>query len=307
MANTYYDSQLTAAEIEAVLKAINGILTPANNGKVLAINNGKLEARSVQWGGGEPTIEPLTVTANGTYTATSGIDGYSPIVVNVSGGGGGDIPLLSDSQWHALTSQQKRSYGLVAIQDAITGYIRGKLVNGANYIGEIVQSGTGSASISDSIIVSGSYVLVVLALNSEASTYQLDIDAKINGSSITGETIIFNSYSGSGTNRRNYRLNQYSVTVSSGDTISIEVTDRSGYSSFVWALIDASALSLDKAISTADATAFGTNVNSGFVLMGTFDSSSGGTIELEGYTANDTVITANPGTNYKSAYIFWFV
>lgn len=307
MANTYYDSQLTAAEIEAALEAIDGVIIPANNGKVLAINNGKLEARSVQWGGGEPTIEPLTVTTNGTYTAPSGIDGYSPIVVNVSGGGGGDIPLLSESQWNALTTQQKRSYGLVAIQDAITGYIRGKLVNGADYVGGIVQSGTGSASISDSITVSGSYVLVVLALNSEASTYQLNIDAKISGTSVTGETVIFNNYSGSGTNRRNYRLNQYSVTVSSGDTISIEITNRSSYSSFVWALIDTSALTLDKAISTADAVASGSNVNSGFVLMGTFNSSSGGTIELEGYTANDTVTTANPGTNYKSAYIFWFV
>lgn len=54
MANTYYDSQLTATEIEAVLEAINGILTPANNGKVLAINNGKIEARSVQWGSDLP-------------------------------------------------------------------------------------------------------------------------------------------------------------------------------------------------------------------------------------------------------------
>lgn len=86
MANTYYDSQLTAAEIEEVLEAINGILTSANNGKVLAISNGRFEARSVQWGGGEPTIEPLSVTANGTYTAPSGVDGYSPITVNVSGG-----------------------------------------------------------------------------------------------------------------------------------------------------------------------------------------------------------------------------
>lgn len=54
MANTYYDSQLTAEEIEEVLEAINGILNPANNGKVLAINNGKLDARSVQWGGDLP-------------------------------------------------------------------------------------------------------------------------------------------------------------------------------------------------------------------------------------------------------------
>ena len=83
MANTYYDSELTAEEIEEVLEAINGILTPANNGKVLAISNGKLEARSVQWGGGAPVIEALSVTANGTYTAPSGVDGYSPVTVNV--------------------------------------------------------------------------------------------------------------------------------------------------------------------------------------------------------------------------------
>ena len=36
-----------------------------------------------------PVINPLTVTENGTYTAPSGVDGYSPVTVNVSGGGGG--------------------------------------------------------------------------------------------------------------------------------------------------------------------------------------------------------------------------
>ena len=88
MANTYYDSQLTAAEIEAALEAIDGVIVPANNGKVLAINNGKLEARSVQWGGGGAAIQPLSVTQNGTYTPPSGVDGYAPVVVNVSGGSG---------------------------------------------------------------------------------------------------------------------------------------------------------------------------------------------------------------------------
>ena len=95
MANTYYDSELTAEEIEEVLEAINGILTPVNNGKVLAISNGKFEARSVQWGGGgEAVIEPLSVTENGTYTAPPGVDGYSPVTVNVSGGGGGSGNIL---------------------------------------------------------------------------------------------------------------------------------------------------------------------------------------------------------------------
>lgn len=85
MANTYYDSQLTAEEIEEVLKAINGILIPANNGKVLAISNGKFEARSVQWGGGSAVVQPLSVTQNGTYNPPSGVDGYAPVTVNVSG------------------------------------------------------------------------------------------------------------------------------------------------------------------------------------------------------------------------------
>ena len=87
MANTYYDSQLTAAEIEAALEAIDGVIVPANNGKVLAINNGKIEARSVQWGGGSSVVQPLSVTQNGTYNPPSGVDGYAPVTVDVSGGG----------------------------------------------------------------------------------------------------------------------------------------------------------------------------------------------------------------------------
>lgn len=34
-------------------------------------------------GGGEPVITELTVTQNGTYTASDGVDGYSPVTVNV--------------------------------------------------------------------------------------------------------------------------------------------------------------------------------------------------------------------------------
>ena len=33
--------------------------------------------------GGEPVITELTVTQNGTYTASDGVDGYSPVTVNV--------------------------------------------------------------------------------------------------------------------------------------------------------------------------------------------------------------------------------
>ena len=84
MANTYYDSDLTGEQIEQALEAINGVIAPANNGKVLAINNGRIEARSVQWSSGA-VVQPLSVTQNDTYNPPSGVDGYAPVTVNVSG------------------------------------------------------------------------------------------------------------------------------------------------------------------------------------------------------------------------------
>lgn len=38
--------------------------------------------------GGESVIQPLSVTANGTYNPPSGVDGYAPVTVEVEGGGG---------------------------------------------------------------------------------------------------------------------------------------------------------------------------------------------------------------------------
>lgn len=35
-------------------------------------------------GGSDPVISPLSVTENGTYTAPAGVDGYSPVTVNVT-------------------------------------------------------------------------------------------------------------------------------------------------------------------------------------------------------------------------------
>ena len=46
--------------------------------------------------GGSAVIQSLTVTENGTYTAPSGVDGYSPVTVNVSGGG--DTPIPDDGK-----------------------------------------------------------------------------------------------------------------------------------------------------------------------------------------------------------------
>lgn len=61
-----------------------------NNDHTSVTNPWVLEYTVISSGGGTITTEPLTVTANGTYTAPTG-KAYTPVTVNVSGGGSGNI------------------------------------------------------------------------------------------------------------------------------------------------------------------------------------------------------------------------
>lgn len=82
-------------------------------------------------GGGEPTLITKTVTTNGTYDASSDdADGYSSVTVNVPAG----AEIIAKADWDAMTTAQKQAKGLVGIQDSQSGFNRGMLVNGADYI-----------------------------------------------------------------------------------------------------------------------------------------------------------------------------
>ena len=161
MANTYYDSQLTAEEIEAALEAIDGVIVPANNGKVLAINNGKIEARSVQWGGGGAVVQPLSVTQNGTYNPPSGVDGYAPVTVNVSGGGSDIDPNYSCLYSYYVTKSSGSLYP--SASESYTVTTAGKYI-AINYI---VNGEASTKAIENSISTSG----VVVAQDSVAHDY----------------------------------------------------------------------------------------------------------------------------------------
>lgn len=61
-------------------------------------------------------------------TTVYGVDFYvDSFIIN-------GINILSRSAWNALTTQEKQSFGLVAIQDFDFGFERGILVNGADYV-----------------------------------------------------------------------------------------------------------------------------------------------------------------------------
>lgn len=171
-----------------------------------------------------------------------------------------------------------------------------------------VYKGTAASSAQFTVPRSGYFKLIVIALNSEASTYALNLTVQVNGNSVEPETVAYNEYSGSGTNRRNHRVIAYRAIFSVGDTVQIDLTERSGYTSFVYALLDETYQfgSLMQAVTTADATASGSYSADAIALYGTFNSSAGGTVQIADAAAGTTVTTDNPGTNYKSAYIFWF-
>lgn len=251
------------------------------------------------------TIDPLNVTRNGTYTPSGTTLGYGPVTVNVPSGG---VALLTRAEWNALTTAQKQAYGLVAIEDTTTGFDRGELVYGGDYIesAELLQSGTAKNNANISCEHTGAYKLFVLAVNSEASSYSLNISASLNSNVLTEETSQYNEYHSSGDNRRNYRMNVYDINIAVGDNLQITLTAYNSHSSFVFGIISSGFWNIGKILTTPDDPTSGSNAHDGMVVYGTFNNDQGGTITVDDYTATDIITTADPGSSYKSSYIFWF-
>ena len=81
----------------------NAIRTKGGTSEQLEFPDGFVSAiGDIQTGGGV-TVEALSVTENGTYTAPTG-KAYSPVTVNVSGGGTDDLLLLEQGQLTTRTS-----------------------------------------------------------------------------------------------------------------------------------------------------------------------------------------------------------
>lgn len=171
-----------------------------------------------------------------------------------------------------------------------------------------VCAGTAASSAQFAVPRAGYFKLIVIALNCEGSTYALNLAVQVNGNPVESETVAYNEYSGSGTNRRNHRVIEYCAIFAAGDTVTINLTERSGYTSFVYALLDGtySFGSLAQTVSTADATASGSYSEDAVVLYGIFNSSAGGTIYIADVAAGTIVTTDYPGQSYTAAYIFWF-
>lgn len=117
-----------------------------------------------------PVIAPLSVTANGTYTAPSGTDGYSPVTVNVSGvTPTGNIDITTTDQVDVT------NYATAKVVDAdlvaanikknvnilgVTGTYEGGSAGGAYDILATIVGGTQSLAITDASGGGGGFELV---------------------------------------------------------------------------------------------------------------------------------------------------
>ena len=83
--NGTYTAHSTVAGYKTVVVNIPlDSITITENGHYTHSNNGGYNDITVDvQGGGQAVIQPLTVTANGTYTVPSGVDGFNPIIVQV--------------------------------------------------------------------------------------------------------------------------------------------------------------------------------------------------------------------------------
>lgn len=251
------------------------------------------------------TLVSKTVTENGVYhPADDGADGYDAVTVSVGG-----VSVIPEADWDAMPTAQKQAYGLTVIQTASSGYQRGIYVNGGDYFAGIVQTGSGVSEAT--FTASGDGVqLLVIALNAEASTYDLTVSASRNGTAMTGETLGYHAYAASGDDRRNYRVNVYGAHIASGDEIHITLADRGRYGTFAYAVLECTLSELLCAHTTCDAAASGAYESSAVAVCGTFKNTNAGTpvgsiASVAPCSARETVTTEYPGNRYSSGFIFW--
>jgi len=174
-------------------------------GKTAYVNGSKVVGTA---SGGSAVIEPLSVTQNGVYSAPSGVDGYSPVTVNVSGGGGSSYRLLDSREFEISTTSTSTatvaSYTvdndgagilhdgmlMIAIRDKQSGYRYGYFACSVSWV--LVVNSTGGTPTTVRIggkwtnsgiaTGSGTYGVYSQVTNLTASSISIDIRTRYSNS-----------------------------------------------------------------------------------------------------------------------------
>lgn len=168
------------------------------------------------------------------------------------------VELISADDWEALTTEQKRAKGLVAIQSSSTGYIRGDLVNGADYspIPSLVHSSTRSAGSTGSLTYTfeeyGTYQIIAVALPGTAGWSENNMVLTHNGLNIVDNVYFsspgYDSSTGTG-NLKGLVFKYTEISANNGDVLSFNNTvsnQHGGMNLLVLKNADISSIRLDQ-------------------------------------------------------------
>lgn len=104
--------------------------------------------------------------------------------------GSGGAEIISESDWENMTTAQKQAKGLVALQNTSSGYKRGLLVNGADYLDTPVviyathANGSSSQTLSYTFGTAGKYTIIAVRKNGD-NTGEHDLIIKKNNESLS--------------------------------------------------------------------------------------------------------------------------
>lgn len=250
-----------------------------------------------------PAVVPLLANHNGTYVPVPPADGFSPVEVAVS-----STQVLTESEFNRLSKSQIQAmdnFGVIESQ----GFECGILYNGREYHGLFQGQASGGDTATLVSNTTGVRSIFIMAINGEASTYDLNITLTINGIEKETNLLQFNSFSRSGNDRRNLRVVCAQEDLQVGDIIKCSVSNANNFTSCAVAILRDFGTSIEKSISNYDSATAGSYELASMAIYGIANgyaaNTKGVTLYSDYFEADAAVTTPNPGTNYKSSFIFW--
>lgn len=198
---------------------------------------------------------PLSATENRTYTAPTGVFGYSPVTVNVPPSG---VEVIDESDWDNMTTAQKQTKGVVAIRQFNSGYDRGVLVNGADYPPMTVllsaqsRNGTSAGYLQYNIPQGGKYQII--GVRKPSGSVLEDVTISLNNVAQTTRYITAANYP-----LNNLEIYICEVAASTGDNIKVSNSignNSSGLQMFVMKNVEVENVAIYNAVGNGQSSGF---------------------------------------------------
>ncbi len=167
----------------------------------------------------------------------------------------------------------------------------------------------GGGNFSTQINNDGKYKLLVFAINSEASTYTMDIAVDVAGVTKQVNTIKYNQYDATPDDVRNYRIGLCKFEAHANDFINITVSNYGPFHTFICVLLDdESDVNLLKKSITKNDVEIGNSYENDAVVFAIYCKGASALIwNLYSLYKKDTLIKTHAfDSSYCSSCLFWF-